>query len=96
MIVCDALPTPADICEQTERIRAKGTRGLNCNWDKMVGSGQQSMFLLLSGFSSRGYSSSFPCGIRYIYEAVKVSTQVKSQTRHWPDFHGAMEQPHGV
>ena len=31
---------PADISEQTESIRAKGTRGLNCNWDKMVGSGQ--------------------------------------------------------
>ena len=30
-----------------------------------------------------------------MYEAVKVSTQVKSQTRHWPDFHGAMEQPSG-
>ena len=24
-----------------------------------------------------------------------VSTQVKSQTRHWPDFHRAMEQPSG-
>ena len=30
-----------------------------------------------------------------MYDAVKVSTQVKSQTRHWPDFHGAMEQPSG-
>ena len=30
-----------------------------------------------------------------MYEAAKVSTQVKSQTRHWPDFHGAMEQPSG-
>ena len=30
-----------------------------------------------------------------MYEAAKVSTQVKSQTRHWPDFHGAMEQPLG-
>ena len=27
-----------------------------------------------------------------MYEAAKVSTQVKSQTRHWPDVHGAMEQ----
>ena len=52
----------------------------------MVGFGQQSIFLLLPGFSSCGYSSSFPA---------KVSTQVKSQTRHWPDFHGAMEQPSG-
>ena len=30
-----------------------------------------------------------------MYEAAKVSIQVKSQTRHWPDFHGAMEQPSG-
>ena len=30
-----------------------------------------------------------------MYEAAKVSTQVKSQARHWPDFHGAMEQPSG-
>ena len=30
-----------------------------------------------------------------MYDGVKVSTQVKSQTRHWPDFHGANEQPSG-
>ena len=30
-----------------------------------------------------------------MYDAMKVSTQVKSQTRHWPDFHGAIEQPSG-
>ena len=24
-----------------------------------------------------------------------MSTQAMSQTRHWPDFHGAMEQPSG-
>ena len=30
-----------------------------------------------------------------MYEVAKVSAQVKSQTRHWPDFHGAMEQPSG-
>ena len=30
-----------------------------------------------------------------MYESAKVSTQVKSQTRHWPDFHEAMEQPSG-
>ena len=30
-----------------------------------------------------------------MYESAKVSTQVKSQTRHRPDFHGAMEQPSG-
>ena len=29
--MCDALLTPADISEQTESIRAKCTRGLNCN-----------------------------------------------------------------
>ena len=63
MTVCDALLTPADISEQTESIRAKGTLGLNCNWDKMVGFGQQSILLPLSGFSSCGYSSSFHCGI---------------------------------
>ena len=28
-----------------------------------------------------------------VYEAAKVSTQIKSPTRHWPDCHGAMEQP---
>ena len=27
--------------------------------------------------------------------AAKVLTQVTSQTRHWPDFHGAMEHPSG-
>ena len=64
--MCDALLMPANFTEQTESIRAKGTRGLNCNWDKMVGSGQQSIFLSISGFSSCGYSSSFPCGIRYV------------------------------
>ena len=30
-----------------------------------------------------------------MYKTAKVSTQVKFQTRHWPDFHGAMEQPSG-
>ena len=28
-----------------------------------------------------------------MYEAAKLSTQVMSQTRHWPDFHMTMEQP---
>ena len=27
MVLCNALPTPADISEQTESIRAKSTRG---------------------------------------------------------------------
>ena len=30
-----------------------------------------------------------------MYDAVKVSTQVNSQTRQWPDFHGAIEQLSG-
>ena len=30
-----------------------------------------------------------------MYEAAKVSTQEKSQTRYLPDCHGAMEQPSG-
>ena len=30
-----------------------------------------------------------------MYDAAKVSPQVKSKTRHWPDFHGATEQPSG-
>ena len=50
--MCDALMTPADISDQTESIRIKGTRGLNYNWDRIVGSGQQSIFLPLSGFST--------------------------------------------
>ena len=29
--MCDALMMLADISEQTEGIRAKGTRGLDCN-----------------------------------------------------------------
>ena len=61
----------------------------------MVGFGQQSIFLLLPGFSSCGYSSIASLVGSDMYEAAKVSTQVKSQTRHWPDFHGTMEQPSG-
>ena len=30
-----------------------------------------------------------------MYDAAKVSTQVKSQTTHCPDFHGAIGQPSG-
>ena len=45
-----------------------------------MGFGQQSIFLLVASDT---------------YETAKVSTQVKSQTRHWPDFHGAMEQLSG-
>ena len=43
MIVCDALLMPADISEQTESIRANITLGLNCNLEKMVEFGQQSI-----------------------------------------------------
>ena len=69
------------------KLRAKGTFDLTLNCNCM---GQNGIFIPLSGFSSCGYSSSSPCGTD-MYEAAKMSTQVKSQTRHWPDFHGAME-----
>ena len=83
---------PADISEQTESIRAKGTIGLNCNWDKMMGFGQQSILLPHSGFSSCGYSSSSPCGIM---QRCMMLRRCQHKKRHWPDFHGAMEQPLG-
>ena len=54
------------------------------------GFGQQSIFLLLSGFSSCGYSYIASLLASDMYKAAKVSTQVKSKTRQWPDFHGAM------
>ena len=73
---------PADISEQTESIRAKGTIGLNCNWDKMMGFGQQSILL--------PYSSSSPCGIM---QRCMMMRRCQHKKRHWPDFHGAMEQP---
>ena len=56
----------------------------------MVGFGQQSIFLLLSGFSSCGYALASLVASA-MYEAAKV----KFQTRHRPDFHGEMEQPSG-
>ena len=45
---CDALLMPADISEQTESIRAKGS---------IVGFGQQSIFLPFPGFSSCRYTA---------------------------------------
>ena len=66
VVMCNGLPTPANIKEQTESIRVKGTRGLNWNWDEMVRPGQQSVLLPLSGFSSCGYSTSFPHCIRCV------------------------------
>ena len=65
-VMCNGLLTPANIPDQTETIRAKGTRGLNCNWDKMVRPGQQGVLLPFSGFSSCGYSSSFSRCIQYV------------------------------
>ena len=79
--MCHALLMPADICEQT---------GPRVPEVSIVGFGQQSIFLLLPGFSSCGYSSIASLVASAMYEAAKVSTQVKSKTRHWPDFHGAM------
>ena len=89
--MCDALLMPADISKQTESIRTKGTRGLNCNWDKMEGFGQQSIFMASAAVATALAS----LVASDMYEAAKVSTQVNSQTRHWPDFHGAIEQPSG-
>ena len=40
--MCDAPLTLADISEQTGSMRAKGTIGLNCKWDRF---GQQSILL---------------------------------------------------
>ena len=51
VVMCNGLLKPANITEQTESIRAKGTRGINSYWDKMVGPGQQSVLLPPSGFS---------------------------------------------
>ena len=79
-VICDALMMPADMSEQTESIN-------NCNWETMVGSRQQSIFLASAALASLVAWA--------MYEAAKVSTQVKSQTRHWPDFHGAIEQLSG-
>ena len=63
------------------KLKASGPRApkVSYNLDKMVGSGQQSVFLPLSGFSSCAYSPSFPHCIGYCI----MSTQVKSQTRQW-------------
>ena len=48
--MCDAPLTLADISEQTGSMRAKGTIGLNCKWDRMVGFGQQNILLTHSSF----------------------------------------------
>ena len=60
----------------------------------MVGFGHQSIFsfFLASAAVAIALASLVASDM---YEAAKVSTQVKSQTRYWPDFHGAMEQPSG-
>ena len=82
MVLCNGLLTPTNITEQTEGIGAKDTRGLYCNWDKMVRPGQQSVLLPLSGFSSCATAITSLItldGVAY------VSTQVKSRTRHRPD-----------
>ena len=84
--------TPADITEQTESIRAKGTLGLNCNWGKIVEFGQQCILLHLSGFSTCGYSCSSPCGI--MQRCMRLR-RCENKKRHWPYFHGAMEQLSG-
>ena len=56
--------------------------------------GQQNIFLSLmaSVFVATTLASLVALDM---YEAAKVSTQVKSQTTYQPDFHGAMEQPLG-
>ena len=43
--MCDALLMPADISEQTESIRAKGTTGLDCNWWDLDSRAYFSLFL---------------------------------------------------
>ena len=56
-----------------------------------MGSGQQSIFL-----ASAAVATALASLVSSdMYDGAKVSTQVKSQTRHWPDFHGVMEQPSG-
>ena len=77
MIMCHALLMPADICEQTESIRAKGTRGLNGNWYKMVEFCQQSIFSFLASAAVATALASLVASD--MDEAAKVSTQVKSQ-----------------
>jgi hypothetical protein len=57
---CDALLMPADISEQTESIRAKGSIANGGIWTAE----HISPFSWLQQLSL--YSSSFPCGIRYI------------------------------
>ena len=91
VIIYDALLMPADISEQTESIRAKRRlrSQLQLGQNRF---GQQSIFLPLSGFSSCGYNSSFPCGIMQRCMRLRRCQHKKG---HWPDFHGAMEQPLG-
>ena len=82
--MCDALLMPVDIGEQTESIRAKGTRGLNCQkWWDLDSRAYFSLFLASAAVATALAS----LVASDMYEAAKVSTQVKSQTRHWPDFH---------
>ena len=57
----------------------------------MVGFGQQTYFSFLASAAVATALASLVASD--MYEAAKVSTQVKSQTRHQPDFHEAMEQP---
>ena len=59
----------------------------------MVGFGQQTYFSFLASAAVATALASLVASD--MYEAAKVFTQVKSQTRQWPDFHGTLEQPSG-
>ena len=59
----------------------------------MVGLGQQTYFFFLASAAMGTALASLVASD--MYEAAKVSTQVKPQTRHRPDLHRAMEQPSG-
>ena len=92
--MCHALLTPADICEQTESIRARATEvsmAIGTKWWDLDSRAYFPFFLASAAVAT----ALFSLVASDMYEAAKVSTQVKSQTRHWPDFHGAMEQPTG-
>ena len=83
--MCNGLLMPANIPEQTEI--ATGTK-----WWDLDSRAYFSLFLASAVVATAlAYLiTSYMCE-----QAAKVSTQVKSKTRHRPDFHGTLEQPSG-
>ena len=83
MIMCHALLTPADV----SKLRASGPRApevsiaIGTKWWDLDSRAYFSLFLASAAMATALAS----LGASAMYEAAKVSTQVKSQMLHWPE-----------